>query len=278
MRNGVYPSLKIIAALAVITCGGSTLAPRGLQGCSTRLPSRLSSRFLLRNRRFSVRAADESEELQAIQAYAAYSKGEIDIERYKEIALEVVEANKQKLKSYTDQFREKFGQSMAERMGVPLDRIIIESVEAENPEDDIEKLLADKGKGIKVNFAISQKNGDPNASVMLMAAQGGQGAENFNVAKMVQLTPEQEQSFAEVYQDLKSRGVVMANAMDFDGLSRVLASITPKLTPDQQAILVNMGLQIAAMQPKKAFFDPDDDPMIMSNPVRDLNQDLTGLG
>eukprot|EP00466_Bigelowiella_natans_P011296 jgi/Bigna1/87272/estExt_fgenesh1_pg.C_180142 len=122
----------------------------------------------------------------------------------------------------------------------------------------------------QVDFAIKQNPGDPTASTMLMAAQGGPGAgKEFNVAEMLRLTPEQENSFAEVYDRMKNQGVMMANALDFDGLTRVCGSIEPKLSPDQQAILVNMGLQINAMQPEKPYFDTDDDPTIPSDPAEE---------
>mmetsp|Transcript_27029 Transcript_27029/g.43445 ORF Transcript_27029/g.43445 Transcript_27029/m.43445 type:complete len:289 (-) Transcript_27029:95-961(-) len=204
------------------------------------------------------------------KAYNDYKSGAIDIDEFRKIGIENAKSKLDKDKEQAERFRNKFGKAMADSMGIPLERVLIEKIEPENPKDDIEKLLAGNGKGIKVDFAIKQNPGDPTASTMLMAAQGGPGAgKEFNVAEMLRLTPEQENSFAEVYDRMKNQGVMMANALDFDGLTRVCGSIEPKLSPDQQAILVNMGLQINAMQPEKPYFDTDDDPTIPSDPAEE---------
>jgi len=153
------------------------------------------------------------------KAYNDYKSGAIDIDEFRKIGIENAKSKLDKDKEQAERFRNKFGKAMADSMGIPLERVLIEKIEPENPKDDIEKLLAGNGKGIKVDFAIKQNPGDPTASTMLMAAQGGPGAgKEFNVAEMLRLTPEQENSFAEVYDRMKNQGVMMANALDFDGL------------------------------------------------------------
>eukprot|EP00472_Partenskyella_glossopodia_P001679 CAMPEP_0197536008 /NCGR_PEP_ID=MMETSP1318-20131121/52577_1 /TAXON_ID=552666 /ORGANISM="Partenskyella glossopodia, Strain RCC365" /LENGTH=210 /DNA_ID=CAMNT_0043093773 /DNA_START=225 /DNA_END=857 /DNA_ORIENTATION=+ len=200
-----------------------------------------------------------------------YKEGKIDIQQYKKLAIEYAESKISEKTADAEKFRQKFGEAMAERMGVPLDRIIIEKVSAENPNEDIKQLLEGNGKGIKVDFAIKPNPDDPQASVMAMASQGGPGPD-FNIADVLRLSEEQQNSFAQVYESMKEQGKMGANALDFAGLSRVLGNIEPKLSGDQQAILVNMGLQINAMQPEKGYFDPDDDLTVRSDPAKDLQE------
>eukprot|EP00465_Bigelowiella_longifila_P010116 CAMPEP_0185255058 /NCGR_PEP_ID=MMETSP1359-20130426/4030_1 /TAXON_ID=552665 /ORGANISM="Bigelowiella longifila, Strain CCMP242" /LENGTH=273 /DNA_ID=CAMNT_0027838653 /DNA_START=60 /DNA_END=881 /DNA_ORIENTATION=- len=259
MARTMLALLTLTVVLAVESSAGSSV-PRSRRCTQAPLLRKNSGPRRLVNARSSIFQ----------KAYNDYKSGEINVDEFRKIGIKNAKSKLDKEKEQADKFRNKFGKAMAEGMGIPLERILIEKIEPENPKDDIEKLLAGNGKGIKVDFAIKQNPGDPTASTMLMAAQGGPGAgKEFNVAEMLRLTPEQESSFAEVYERMKNQGVMMANALDFDGLTRVCGSIEPKLSPDQQAILVNMGLQINAMQPEKPYFDTDDDPTIPSDPAEE---------
>uniref|UniRef100_A0A7S3YG61 Uncharacterized protein n=1 Tax=Lotharella globosa TaxID=91324 RepID=A0A7S3YG61_9EUKA len=213
--------------------------------------------------RCSTRARDTG-----FDTYLAFKEGKYSLEEYKKLGMELAQAKVDKQAGNAKRFRDKFGKQMAEKMGLPLDRIIIEKVSAEDPNQDIETLLNGNGKGIKVDFAVKQNPGDPTASTMLMAATGGPSGD-IKIGDMLRLNLVQEKSFAEVYEKMKETGQIAPNTLDFDGLTRVLGNIEPPLDEDQRAILVNMGLQIAAMQPEPPFFDNDDSRLVPSDPVED---------